>query len=47
MLVCVVLLNLVATLYDNPSNDLDAPEWPYRLNLSASIFTIDTKMPVR
>ena len=45
MLVCVVILiNLVATLHANPSNDLDAPEW---LNLSASIFTIDTKMLVR
>ena len=42
MLVYVaILINLVATLYANPSNDLDAPEWPYRLNLSASIFTIE------
>ena len=34
----VILINLVATLHANPSNDLDAPEW---LNLSASIFTIE------
>ena len=36
----VILVNLVATVYDNPSNDPDAKEWPYWMNLSASIFFI-------